>query len=231
MPNDGTGIYDREIEEWAPCPPTSMVMRHMRWMSRHVYDRVADSAYRNAFACVSTLSRWAVNATADERRAAMSRAFIEPSESCEPRGSGNLIFAGPTGCGKTVAVAHLMMSIWGRGLVERRAWSAAKLFKATTIANARRNAKLGQEAEILDEAKQISLLILDDVGQGDDRDSALFEVIDHRYDEQKPSIVTTGLTTPQLTERYGEHFVRRLVQTGTSGRIISVFPKKGVSNV
>lgn len=60
------------------------------------------------------------------------------------------------------------------------------------------------EVEIINSLKNASLLILDDLGAENDTDwakSKLYEIIDSRYRDGKPMIVSTNLTPVQLKEK------------------------------
>ena len=55
------------------------------------------------------------------------------------------------------------------------------------------------------------MLYLDDLGTEDVRDVAVLQhLLERRYAAQRPTVITTGLTRPQLTDRYGAATVRRL---------------------
>lgn len=231
--------YESERNSFTPQPPPSMVARHARWLSiprppgprsidsiTPVVDYTGVRLANQVLNTIATLPKWQANVSRDQRRAVMHKAFVEPAESFTPS-SGNITFIGPTSAGKTTGATHAYLCMVERCFREYTRFPAAKMIKATTIANARRNAKLGDEAEVITEAQTIGLLLLDDIGQGDDRDNSLFEVLDYRYDRGLPTIATSGLTVEQMTQRYGEHFVRRLVQTGDKrGRILSAFPRR-----
>ena len=67
----------------------------------------------------------------------------------------------------------------------------------------------------LDRSATAGLLLLDDLGnERGDRDNVLFRVLDQRYMASLPTIVTTHLGEPELRQRYGDAFVRRIVDHG-----------------
>ena len=73
-----------------------------------------------------------------------------------------------------------------------------------------------------DEMKQLldaSALVIDDLGvEYSDQKGAfaslLDEVIDHRYGNQAPTLITTNLTAKEFKERYGERIADRLREAG-----------------
>jgi DNA replication protein DnaC len=147
------------------------------------------------------------------------------------------LLLGPTGIGKSAAAGLALrrafvggrVSVGGLAL-ERgglRSLPAALWQYARALAHAARMHPLGQgECEAITNARGASLLILDDLGL--ERDPAeIVDVVHERYERNRPTWTTSGLTLPQLTERYGEAFVRRLGQVG--GRpalVVNAFPRE-----
>lgn len=92
--------------------------------------------------------------------------------------------------------------------------------RATDLAAARSNHPLGQgEAPAVTEAMDArALLVIDDLGQEPElRPTApniLFEILDVRYSAGSPTLITTGLSPEELTNRYGGAFIRRVLQSG-----------------
>ena len=57
------------------------------------------------------------------------------------------------------------------------------------------------------------LLLLDDLGTEEERDvGVLQELIDHRYSEHVPTIVTSGMARRALSDHLGAPYVRRLME-------------------
>jgi DNA replication protein DnaC len=177
-------------------------------------------------------------AVADEKLRAMAHNWT-PDD-------GSLLLLGPTGIGKTSSVIATIrrhardyhpelkgsqdsiyedLHYWTPphyplGIFSQLLWT-----KGAAVAFARRNAPLGSEPELLMKAKAASLLIIDDATQEPIGDGGLFEVIDHRYEHHKPTIVTTGLSRTAFRERYGDALDRRLTQEGVGVALES--PLKG----
>lgn len=138
------------------------------------------------------------------------------------RPSGSAIFSGPTGIGKTLCLVAL-----GRGLVGRlgsdkpseedRWWlRRVRFVRAAHLVRAHRQHPLGSgEPPEVERAVTASLLLLDDVGnERDDRDGVMFDVVDRRYMRNRPTLLTTYLGPEQLANRYGDAFIRRLLDHG-----------------
>ena len=85
-----------------------------------------------------------------------------------------------------------------------------------SIERARREFALGKgEATLVTECLDARLVVLDDIGQEASRgDTAIWDVVDGRYTKCRPTIVTSGLSPVELSDRYGAAFVRRLNQDG-----------------
>lgn len=147
---------------------------------------------------------------------------------------GNMTLHGPSDTGKTTAAAILFRILLARGVTRGGAdWNRARAmrwFSATDLAAARREHPLGQgEAPEIRDASYASLLFLDDSGW--DRDvQAVAEVLNTRYELERPTIVTTGRSPAQLLAHYSGAVVRRLLDAGGSGRyvIVDCFPPVAV---
>lgn len=138
-----------------------------------------------------------------------ARRYIEVFEEMSSRGEG-LLFAGPTGCGKT----HLAAAI-GNALLEdgRRV-----VFKRVTdlYYELRGSFDGGRnfETDIITPCRQADLLILDDLGVDAPTPwtrSVLQSLVDYRVNYYRPMVVTTNLRdTAALREAVDSRTVDRL---------------------
>lgn len=115
---------------------------------------------------------------------------------------------GPAGSGKTslaVALAHAFAANTGK---------PALFVPAVALGVARQQHSLGAgEAPLVRQAIGAPLLVLDDVGQELEAGSSVVAyVVQHRYDDARPTVVTSGLRPEQLAQRYGAGVFRRLVE-------------------
>jgi DNA replication protein DnaC len=221
-------------EAWNPMPPPWMLERALSWLTdvearRSIPSELARSA-NAAIRTLPTLPEWPRTQTAERRRAKMACAFVAAAEAFDPDTTGNLLLAGPTGAGKTLAALHAVLQLWQRRLAAYRPLPKVLFVKHTALATARRNSQLGRESQLIEDAIAAELLIIDDIGQAEDRDPALFEVIDARYDAGRLTIATTGLDPHAADKegfkaRIGEHYQRRLLQTKRPGKLVSTFAK------
>jgi DNA replication protein DnaC len=120
--------------------------------------------------------------------------------------SPGLVFVGGSGTGKTTLACAGMAD-----------WIVAKggtpyFVACRALAAARAAHSLGEgEADIVERALAADLLILDDLGVGDDAHrSAVGDVIDERYDRMRVTWVTTGFDSSNITQKYGVGRSRRV---------------------
>jgi DNA replication protein DnaC len=143
----------------------------------------------------------------------------------------SLLVCGPTSAGKSTALGIMVRRTIDGGFIQDRekhgaarphiAWNYAR-----ALAQASRSHPLGQgECEAVVSARRAGILVLDDLGL--ERDQAeIVDVVHERYEQGRVTWTTTGLTKIQLSERYGESFVRRLVEGRTQpGLFVNCFPK------
>lgn len=158
--------------------------------------------------------------------------------------SGNLLVLGPTRAGKTSGVALLVRLAMQRAAgssdkfdaTERRFWGGcqdhfglAELIRwqsCRDLTTAVREFPLGHGApEAIQRCQHARLLVLDDVGAGDDK-ATIERILNARYERRWPTITTSGLTSRELVATFGEALVRRMAErAGKSGQIVDLFPK------
>jgi len=134
------------------------------------------------------------------------------------RSVGSVALLGPTGIGKSAACAALLARILDTS-VERREvdfqWALGVRFvDAAELIVARRNSRLGSEADMVEDAKGATLLVLDELGF-EASSPVPFEVVNERYRTGLPTIITTGRAEVEFSKRYGSAFIRRIRDRGT----------------
>ncbi len=147
------------------------------------------------------------------------RDFAEHLEVWLAEGMG-LTLTGNVGTGKTHVAVGLVKLACGLG-IEVRFLTMAELLgaiKATydrerTASRRRGGASASGEADLLDELVDLPLLALDDLGAENPtpwvRDR-LYTLVNRRYLDQRPMIVTSNLSLEALADRLGERTVSRL---------------------
>ena len=152
--------------------------------------------------------------TDDQRRAlTAARDFAEQFEEHAERGT-TLIFAGRTGTGKGHLAAAASMHII-------RAGHSAMFATAREILLWLRASWTDREApselDVLNRLVGVDLLVIDEIGVqfGTDAErDQLFGVIDGRYREQRPMILTTNLKPAELRKVIGDRSFSRLREDG-----------------
>ena len=123
--------------------------------------------------------------------------------------SGNLLFVGGTGLGKTFLSACIAKTVADRGysvIYE----TAGRLFSKLE------RAKFGSDEDARKEAEkynQCDLLIIDDLGTempGQFVTAALYSLVNDRLLENKPMVISTNLTVDEMSRRYSPQIASRL---------------------
>ena len=132
-----------------------------------------------------------------------------------------LVLMGPAGAGKTTLAA----AVAARWITRQR--KAAEFATAFDLATARvDHGKYGETPEIIDAARRVPLLLLDDVGNEPIRaDSELVPIIFRRHERELPTIITLSIGRLGVGQRYGDGFGRRVFE---GAKVIEMsLPAKG----
>ncbi len=144
-------------------------------------------------------------------------------------GHGSILLLGPSGAGKTSAIARAMHRIRAeridRVLDERSAEAADRLREieryvwvtAWDIARAHGAHRYGtgDEPDLVARAARARLLVIDEMGpEPVHRVGELMDLVDRRYARGLPTVATSGLALAIWRERYGDALFRRLTETG-----------------
>jgi DNA replication protein DnaC len=182
-----------------------------------------------------TVHRWA-RADAPELTERVKLVGDSPSRwAASPPSTTFVILVGASGMGKTsLACAALRTA-------EKRRWQtdleryegseggyARPLFQTKTcfmtahrLGTCRIQTKAGTgEAPEVERAMSCGWLLLDDLGsERDTAVNAIPDVIFERYDRDATTWITTGLTSRQIGERYGEGLLRRVLDRATTVKL------------
>lgn len=125
----------------------------------------------------------------------------------DPVASGrNLVISGGVGCGKTGFAIGALYELHAAGVGRLHYTSTSALIDAL---------KPGGEEGVLTTAQRAECLALDDLGttRGTDwEQDRLYALLNARYEEQVPTIITTNVALPDLAASVGERIVSRLVE-------------------
>lgn len=129
-----------------------------------------------------------------------------------------LIMVGDPGTGKThlaIAIAREVMNQGGTAMFTRAHEAIS------TIMETYRRDSPKSERQVLDEFRKPDLLIIDEVGRQrgtDNERMMLFEIINRRYDDEKPTLLISNLNLEKLRGYIDEATEDRLRERG--GRVI-----------
>lgn len=129
-----------------------------------------------------------------------------------------LLLAGGCGSGKTHLAAAIVHDLTRRGY-------RAVFLTSGRYLDSLKNAFGDREKSrsLQDEVRHANLLVLDDLGAehiSDWSKSELFALLNDRYEQLKPTVITTNLTLDALTARLGQRTVSRIAEM-TDGAYLS----------
>lgn len=191
------------------------------------WSRVLDDAIRESR--IPIRFAWAHLAAPELSCRAPAKAIASATAALATKRLPNIVFAGPTGSGKTSLAAACARAVMERSIERNRtrmerddrpfaAKTCARITWALahTIGTARDRLPYGEDdAEIIDDAKSADLLVVDDIGTGGSSPRAkdtIIEVVFHRHDADRPTWITTWQTPTDLAATYGAGVARRLME-------------------
>lgn len=139
---------------------------------------------------------------------AYAKTWLEQVEKC-----GNLVILGPTDVGKTMlacAVGNTVMAEFMGSVTFGTVSDYCRQVRSSYGAN-RTGGKT--EMQILQVLRSADLAILDDVGVATNAThnlEVLFDIVDGRWRDGRPTIVTSNLNLEQLQSHLGDRFMKRL---------------------
>jgi DNA replication protein DnaC len=128
-----------------------------------------------------------------------------------------LILSGPAGCGKTTAAANWLVRPAGKLTAAK---FGLKLRKPTFVTAARLFRTSRYDTDAMAILEKASKLVIDDIGtEYSDQKGFVTSFVDglinERYANLLPTVITTNLRVETFTERYGERVARRVRTVGT----------------
>jgi DNA replication protein DnaC len=159
----------------------------------------------------SAFENYVASTTGQQRALSVSRAFAENFDAIRKTGS-SLAFCGGPGCGKT----HLACAIANRLLaVERTVIYTQAIELVRAIRDTWRRDSSESETTVIARYRSTGLLIIDEIGVqfGSEAEKAqLFDVLDGRYREMRPSLIISNLSEKGLQECLGPRVFDRLME-------------------
>ncbi|MET9655607.1 ATP-binding protein [Streptomyces sp. NPDC006510] len=198
----GTILADRGIDATAaPAEAPSERVTALKLAEARIPPR-----YRHALACHQQVAAWADEVALAARPGPSGTRGIALGPS--------LLIAGPTGTGKTHQAYGAVRSLLTAGV--RLRWEAA----TTADLYARLRPRAGHDAERdLATLSSCPLLILDDLGaakQSEWTEEITYRLINRRYTDLLPTLITTNLPTAALRDAVGDRVASRLAEMTTT---------------
>jgi len=121
----------------------------------------------------------------------------------------SLILTGDPGRGKTYFSYCLV-----RGTVEKFGIASTRWFKSKQLDDriVQEMSKFGSASSFINSLCEVPFLFIDDFGVDRDTERAqrdYYEIIDNRWEDEKPTIISTNLSPKRIEETYGERIFSR----------------------
>ena len=199
IPETFTTLREK-FEWWQSLTPEERAEHEAKWAEEDRQRREDELAKWRTWKAEAVPLRFH-NATVTHPQA---QAWVEAI--CEDPHYRGLLIAGPTGVGKT----HLLWGIYYE--LAGREGPRMEVVKLVRLLSSLRPGGEGTQ-ETIDKLCQVPILAIDDVGAHKPSEwvnERLYEVIDTRYDNEKPIIATTN--RKNLTEALDDRLVSRLAE-------------------
>jgi DNA replication protein DnaC len=149
---------------------------------------------------------------ADQKRVfEVAKSFVDNFKDHQKNGTG-LIFSGGTGTGK----GHLAAAIAAQTIRNGHSAYYSTLFEMIMMMRASWSDKeAASESDVLKMLGDVSLLVIDEVGlraMSEAERGQIFNLINRRYENLKPTILTTNLASNELEKVLGERSFSRLIE-------------------
>ncbi|MCM1403952.1 MAG: ATP-binding protein [Prevotella sp.] len=128
----------------------------------------------------------------------------------------NLIFTGSTGTGKTYCANLIQHELTQKGY-------RVHLTNTFNLVKRMKDYLYGQDPAVSEDFFNSDLLIIDDLGAEPsikNSDEMLYTVINERYSNNRPFIITTNLSKDQVSIRYEDRIFGRIYDNNISSTII-----------
>lgn len=162
-----------------------------------------------------TFDEYITHAEGQKRALTVARSFAVNFDIALAHGS-SLTMCGLFGTGKTHLAAAIANHVIekGRTVLYTQAIEAIRTIRETWHKDATKT-----ESEVLQSFVKPDLLILDEIGvqfKSEAEKIHLFDILDGRYREQKPTVLISNLGAKELSDCLGERVFDRLMESGSA---------------
>lgn len=202
----------RQQEHCEPCAEIVSQERKREQEIREWKDRITELLDSSGMRGI--MRNMTFDSFSSQRRGKIYEVAKQYAHDFTPKTNTGLIFFGKSGTGKT----HLAVAI-ARYVIEQKQIAARVARTVELLADIRQTFsehdgyRAENEMELIRKFTSVSLLVLDDLGAEKVSDwvrEVLYRIIDERWLEQKPIIVTTNFNLKELEERIGERIISRI---------------------
>ncbi|QIB68231.1 ATP-binding protein [Aminipila butyrica] len=150
-------------------------------------------------------------------RAGNEKAFdicLEYAKNFKNNKGEGLLFLGSVGTGKTHLAAAISNLIIAQHVIPVKFVNITLLL--AEVKDTYEEGKDKSEKEIIRQLSEVELLVIDDLGKEKPTEwsnSVVYSIVNNRYENYRPLIITTNCSVDELRERLGEATASRIIET------------------
>lgn len=183
-------------------------------LPKHLHEATFDNANLNYYEAALTTDSGMNYRENAQKIYSLASSFVNSVQTNSH--SRGLIIEGPIGSGKSYLLGSIANALIDRGIKFRYLVYSDLLQQIRSTYN--QNNPENNEKQILSIVQKIPVLLIDDLGTEKATEfasSTLYQIIDHRYREEKPIILSTNYSIKKLKNRFpvmGERIFQRLLE-------------------
>jgi DNA replication protein DnaC len=214
-----------QLHEWTTMCPTCEAERTAQYereeaerVERKRRERIADKRKKAnipARFAGATFENYIASTAGQERALSVAQSFAHQFDSIRKTGS-SLTFCGGPGCGKThlaCAIANCLLDS-ERDVIYTQAIELVRAIRDTWRTHSTKS-----ETEVINSYRNAGLLIVNEIGVqfgAEAEKNQMFDVLDGRYREMRPTLIISNLNDKGLQECLGPRVFDRLMESGSA---------------